>query len=303
MKSSSVKKIAMFDEATPEKDPKYDDLTQGQKKKLVNEGNFNPTPPPKDIMRDPDKFGFIYFNYRNIRRIEVLRSYKMIENEIFVGEPIWTDLQAEDLTSISGTSIVCRHKQHFNAIQGSLIPKDLEMPSYNEYFMLTRGSSLVDVATKGSSQEGVYSNGSVFQAGSTSPAILTGKQDYGQPQGLESERFSDFKLQRDKYLEQRVLNFEPPKQGGARGIVRTEYLKSEIISKQKTIEDAGVRVDRKGPLAEAAKFNSLSKSEKKNILRELGLDQQGQQAIGSAQGSKNTNNATTTSTTTGGSRY
>ena len=110
-----------------------------------------------------------------------------------------------------------------------------------------------------------------------------------------------------------MLNFEPPKQGGTRGIVRTEYLKSELVSKQNTIEDAGVRVDRKGVLAEAAKFDSLSKSEKQNMLKELGLDQRdqqartaittSQQAIGSPQGSVNTNNATTTSTTTGGSRY
>jgi hypothetical protein len=313
MKSDAVRKIPIFDEATPDKDPKYANLSPIKKKKMIKEGTYSPPPPPKDIMRNPDNFGFIYFNYRNIRKIEVLRSYKMVENEIFVGEPIWTDLQAEDLTSISGAPLVCRHKQHFNAIQGSLMPKDLEMPSYNEYFILTRDSQVVDVATSGISQEGTFSNGSVFQAGSTTPTILTEKQDYGEPQGLAAARFSDFKLQRDKYLEQRVLNFEPPKQGGTRGIVRTEYLKSELVSKQNTIEDAGVRVDRKGVLAEAAKFDSLSKSEKQNMLKELGLDQRdqqartatatSQQAIGSPQGSVSTNNTTTTSTTTGGSRY
>ena len=110
-----------------------------------------------------------------------------------------------------------------------------------------------------------------------------------------------------------MLNFEPPKQGGTRGIVRTEYLKSELVSKQNTIEDAGVRVDRKGVLAEAAKFDSLSKSEKRNKLKELGLDQAdqqvgavtttNQQSVASPQGSALANNTTTSSTTTGGSRY
>ena len=47
---------------------------------MIKEGTYSPPPPPKDIMRNPDNFGFIYFNYRNIRKIEVLRSYKMVEN-------------------------------------------------------------------------------------------------------------------------------------------------------------------------------------------------------------------------------
>lgn len=279
MKSSSVKKIAMFDEATPEKDPKYDDLTQGQKKKLVNEGNFNPTPPPKDIMRDPNKFGFIYFNYRNIRRIEVLRSYGMVDDSIFVGQPIWTDLQEEDLTSLYGSSIVCRHKQYFNTNQGSLHISELSMPTYNEYFILTRDSQLVDVSINNTNTQSQAGVPSYLQPGTPPPATLTQKQDYGgdgEDIGPSARKFSDFKLQRDKYMEQRVLNFEPPRQGAPRGIVRNEFLRSTSVSTKRNIKDTGIDVDRNAAIAKVSKFDSLSKSEKSKILKDLGLDKHNQ---------------------------
>ena len=108
------------------------------------------------------------------------------------------------------------------------------------------------------------------------------------------------------------MNFEPPAQGAPRGIARNEYLRSSFPSNTRGIEDTGINVGKDNVLERAANFNNLPKSEKANILKELGLDS-GNKDSGvkdvaggsvSVQGSAQAINTSTTSTpSTGGSPY
>jgi hypothetical protein len=227
----------------------------------------------KDPLKNPQNFGFIYFNYKNLTRIEVLRSFNMVDESLFLGEPVWTDLQPEDLTGITNVPLLCRHKRHTNLQHGfDTIPK-LQMPSYDEYFFLTPESNLEDIANQAElipSTPGVPSSVRGVNNRLSNPQRGT----FGIPSGPRNGALSDFKLKKDKYMEQRVLNFEPPTRGGERGPVRNEYTKSTFVTNKKGIDQFGINIDPQEIAKETNRVVSMPRAEQSKAMRDLGISEQ-----------------------------
>ena len=105
----------------------------------------------EDSFRDPLNAGLIFFNYKNIRKVEVFRGYQSRGNTASIKNPIWTPLTKNDVDSTgSGKAIFCRHTAYTNNMYGIPEQNRLSLPTYNEFFFVSQGLSGKDnTTTKG----------------------------------------------------------------------------------------------------------------------------------------------------------
>ena len=229
---------------------------------------FNVDTAQLDPLLNPNNFGFIHFNFKNVTKIEVLRSYNIIGSDTFLGEPVWTDLSADDLESLSGMPLFCRHKQYFNLNHGfESLPK-LQMPTYNEYFFLVPDSSVIDVVNQAQLSPVINSSGIPTPSSGTgfglgNPLLMIGqKGDFSQQQqktqgGVpRAGTVPDFRLKRDKYIEQRVIDSNRP--NIKKEAIRNEYTKSVLTTSESGIQNFGIKTDAVGVAKETTKQASKS---------------------------------------------
>jgi hypothetical protein len=92
-----------------------------------------------DGFRDPLNAGLVFFNYKNIRKVEVFRGFESQKNATAVNSPIWSALTKQDLdTTGGGEGIFCRHTPYTNTTYGIEENKNLSLPSYNEFFFVSQ---------------------------------------------------------------------------------------------------------------------------------------------------------------------
>lgn len=93
----------------------------------------------EDSFRDPMNAGLVFFNYKNIRRVEVFRGFESQKNKISIANPIWTPMTKGDIDSrAKGQAMFCRHVMYTNSIYGISENNNLSLPSYNEFFFVSQ---------------------------------------------------------------------------------------------------------------------------------------------------------------------
>ena len=90
----------------------------------------------KNTLRDPEKQGYVYFNYKKLMKIEVLRGFGGDKSSQSTISPVWSYLRQEDLNSKAGGLLYCRMMEYEDVNFGYEIDKNLSLPSRNKYFLI-----------------------------------------------------------------------------------------------------------------------------------------------------------------------
>ena len=85
-----------------------------------------------DAVIDPEVSSKFSIMHNLINRVEVLTSY---DGDIKRG--VWKTLTHGMWDTVAGTEMICRMKPYESKLLGIYRPKSLEMPTYDEYFILT----------------------------------------------------------------------------------------------------------------------------------------------------------------------
>lgn len=103
-----------------------------------------------------DKFGVnssdssvFTLNYGLLANIEVLIKYSVDKDgNNLIQEPVWVLLSPELFKKSVGKNLLCRIKPYTNTIIGLKKDKGLELPVYNDYFILCPEIKIKEVAVK-----------------------------------------------------------------------------------------------------------------------------------------------------------
>lgn len=167
-----------------------------------------------DIFKDPKYAGFVFFNYKNIRKIEVFSGYETSASGILVNSPVFRPMTERDLNLSSNVPLLCRHIKYVDDIYGMAKSEQTMLPSYDEYFL-------------------IYSKGNRI-----------GKKDYFVFSDDYRTRYVSKEAKRANteyasFLNRRVSTTEVSTDN--RDIlVRPEYLNSNIVNKNKSIYTNGM---------------------------------------------------------------
>ena len=103
-----------------------------------------------DPMRDYSRFASYWLNFKQIKKIEVLVDFgKTSSDQINIASAVWREINLEDINTLPPRSVMfCR----FTPLVGDLVemlglnaPNGLDLPLYNQYFLLTRTDEERDV--------------------------------------------------------------------------------------------------------------------------------------------------------------
>ena len=93
----------------------------------------------------PDNEPMFNYNFRMLRRVEVLLGYEASSNgELMILSPVWGTLRGSLVTRVrsTGTNLLCRLVPYTNPQLSISTPLGLELPVYDEYFIITGWGSL-----------------------------------------------------------------------------------------------------------------------------------------------------------------
>ena len=80
-------------------------------------------------------YGWYYYYFFNINRVEVFRGYEVVEGITQMKGPIWTDISSEDFSL--GVPLLCRQMPYVCPLGNFGKPPHIGMPLYNKYFIIT----------------------------------------------------------------------------------------------------------------------------------------------------------------------
>ena len=98
----------------------------------------------KDFLRDPSKQGYVYFNYKKLVKIEVLRGFKSDGDSQNTTSPVWSTIRQEDLNSRSNSLLYCRMVEYENVDLGYQRDKNLSLPMKNQYFLINTTGKIME---------------------------------------------------------------------------------------------------------------------------------------------------------------
>ena len=108
----------------------------------------------EDYMRDINTSPIFDMNYRLLMTIEFLSGYeKSKEGETLIKQPIWEKLTKEKYNKMRNVDIICRLKTYENKYLGLKKPKGLDLPVYDETFIIS-GDKTLDEETRENSTYG-----------------------------------------------------------------------------------------------------------------------------------------------------
>lgn len=160
----------------------------------------------KDTFRNPEYSGFIFFNYKNLRKIEVFQGYETNGESVNLDKPLFRTLTKQDLNRSSNTPLLCRHTQYTDNMYGINPTPDSSLPTYNEFFLVSSVSG--DFLKPEASNSFVLNT--FYKTYYTNSVNQRNEKAYKQ------------------FFKQRAATVEKPP-GQESDIVRQEYLNSNII--------------------------------------------------------------------------
>ena len=90
--------------------------------------------PGKDPRKNLRQYGWFWLCYENIAEIEYISGFDFARSGI---KPVWKRLTKEIIDNINLSTLLCRLKKYDDVMSGIVNHKSLEVPIYNEYFMIT----------------------------------------------------------------------------------------------------------------------------------------------------------------------
>ena len=93
----------------------------------------------EDIFKNPENFGYLWFSYKNLKRIQVLRGFSR-KNPDFIVDAIWEDMSEQDLESSTDTLFV-KMADYMDETTDRDTDSNLKLPAYDEYFLINMGNS------------------------------------------------------------------------------------------------------------------------------------------------------------------
>lgn len=103
----------------------------------ATKNNFNSL--ATDIVKDPKKSLGYKMNYNMINEVEVFTGFARVQDgeEKIIKSPIWAKLTPEKFAEATKKNLLCRMKRYENKDLGVKIQNGIELPTYNEYFILS----------------------------------------------------------------------------------------------------------------------------------------------------------------------
>lgn len=97
-----------------------------------------------DPLKDPDDSLIFNLNYKMIKTIEVLIGYNVSTSGNLIKEQIWEPLTKARINNANQKNLLCRIKTYSNGDLNIESPKGLELPVYNEYFLITYENKIIN---------------------------------------------------------------------------------------------------------------------------------------------------------------
>lgn len=94
-----------------------------------------------DVFKNPENYGFLWFNYKSVKMIEVLVGFDYKGSAPLVSSPIWTRLDERHLNSARNKTLICRLVSYEDGMSGLKANKNLELPVFNEVFAINLAGS------------------------------------------------------------------------------------------------------------------------------------------------------------------
>lgn len=92
---------------------------------------------PTDPIRDPEEKSEFRLNYQMINSVQVFNGYQTsVDGELLLKNPLWVPLTLSIYNESIGKDLLCRLKPYENNIIGVVRDASLELPIYDEYFII-----------------------------------------------------------------------------------------------------------------------------------------------------------------------
>ena len=89
-----------------------------------------------DFVRDLRASASFRLNYQLIKRVDVLVGYEKSNGRRMIKQPVWKPLTKAYYQDSIGGGLLCRLQTYANPKMGIVAPRGLEMPVYDEYFIV-----------------------------------------------------------------------------------------------------------------------------------------------------------------------
>ena len=96
-----------------------------------------------DPMRDYKQFASYWLNFKQIKKVEILTSFNRTNSNGYdIANPVWREIDVDDINRLGVNQfMLCRfssYTERMAEIIGATSDSGLDLPTYNEYFFLTR---------------------------------------------------------------------------------------------------------------------------------------------------------------------
>ena len=224
----------------------------------------------KDGFKNPIYYGYLNFNYRILNKIEVFRGFDSGQMGAFVSSPSWSTLKESDISPENLTSnevLLCRQKRYTNTINGTMPPKLLEMPYYDEYFFITPEDVVANL--------NLNTNAALIDSIGTLSIINQGGTALALQVGVIDSSLETAAAKKEAVISSINRNYQPPT-GREMSALRVEYINSNPLREGGTVkENSRVpfvdRPNRKEEKLKMTTFEKLTRFEQTEMLRTMGL--------------------------------
>ncbi len=102
-----------------------------------------------ELLKNPNTYGFFQINYKLLKEVHVFRGYKTEDQRTYVANPIWSPMNASDLDALRNGNLVCKLANMTDVERCVDSNKKLNLPLYNDIFIVTAGSNKKDTGVSG----------------------------------------------------------------------------------------------------------------------------------------------------------
>jgi hypothetical protein len=224
----------------------------------------------KDGFKDPMYYGYLNFNYRILNKIEVFRGFDSGQTGAFVSSAKFSTLKESDISPENLTSnevLLCRQRRYTDTINGTMPPKLLEMPYYDEYFFITPDDVVANL--------NLNTNAALIDSVGTLSVINQGGTALALQAGVIDSSLETAAAKKEAVISSINRNYQPAP-GKEMGALRVEYTNSNPLREGSTAkENSRVpfvdRPNRKEEKLKMTTFQKLTRFEQTEMLRTMGL--------------------------------
>tara|TARA_R110000737_G_scaffold146301_1_gene176299 strand:- start:243 stop:2132 length:1890 start_codon:yes stop_codon:yes gene_type:complete len=173
---------------------------------------------PIDVFKNPENYGFLWFNYKSIKMIEVLSGFNSKGSAQLINSPVWVQLDESHFKSTRNKVLICRVVPYEDAVTGLKRNENLELPVFNEIFAINL-------------------NGSNNKATSNNSIPFVSFSDKEIQSRFSQNKFFTASKQIKEYYDKR-MKFVEPARSSMQGMIRSELVFSDMFVYNGAIPDS-----------------------------------------------------------------